>query len=185
MNENMGIIKYEELKHKEKIILYFFVYAFIGWCLETIYAYMIFKSFVKRGFLYGPICPIYGFGAILLILNLKYIKSDNNIAKFFVSVISFSIFEYIASFVLEVIFHQRWWDYSNDFMNIQGRICLIFSLLWGVIGVFFVNVLHPIVKKLMNNIARNIPISIKRIIIYSLGSVFIVDGILSIINHII
>ena len=150
MDEHVGLIKYEKLSTKEKVILYFLVYSFLGWCLETIYAYMVFGHFVKRGFLYGPICPIYGFGAILLILNLKNIKEDNNIAKFLAAMISFSIFEYLASFILETIFHQRWWDYTGAFLNLQGRICITFSLLWGIIGVLFINYIHPWIKKKMN-----------------------------------
>ena len=183
MDRNVELIKYEKLSTKEKIILYFIIYSFIGWCLETIYAYMVFGHFVKRGFLYGPICPIYGFGAIILIFNLKNTKKDNNISKFLVSMISFSIFEYIASFFLEIVFHQRWWDYTNEFMNIQGRICLMFSLLWGIIGVLFINVIHPFVKKNINKMAMNMPINLKKATIYFAGSLFIIDEMFSILKY--
>ena len=183
MNSNLGLIKYEKLTTKEKMIFYFVLYSFIGWCLETIYAYIVFKHFVKRGFLYGPICPIYGFGAILLILNLKNIKEENKIAKFLSSMILFSIFEYIASFVLEIIFHQRWWDYSNEFMNIEGRICLMFSIIWGIIGVLFVDFFHPIIKNIVNKTTVHISIKIKKIIIYLSGSLFIIDEIFSIFKY--
>ena len=184
MDEHVGLIKYEKLSTKEKVILYFLVYSFLGWCLETIYAYMVFGHFVKRGFLYGPICPIYGFGAILLILKLKNIKEDNNIAKFLAAMISFSIFEYLASFILETIFHQRWWDYTGAFLNLQGRICITFSLLWGIIGVLFINYIHPWIKKKMNKMSMHIPVNIKKLIIYLLGSGFIIDEIFSILKYI-
>ena len=78
MDESLALIRYEKLSTKEKMILYFFIYAFIGWCLETIYALMVFGYFVKRGFLFGPICPIYGFGAVLLITMLEKVKNKNN-----------------------------------------------------------------------------------------------------------
>ena len=74
MEDNLSLIIYKKLSTKEKLILYFIVYSFIGWCLETFYAFCVFGCFVKRGFLLGPVCPIYGFGAILLIINLSKIK---------------------------------------------------------------------------------------------------------------
>lgn len=181
LDKAVSIVKYEKLSTKEKIILYFLLYAFIGWCLETIYAFMVFGHFVKRGFLYGPICPIYGFGAILLIANLKNIKG-NNFVKFIVAMVLFSVFEFAASLILEELFHQRWWDYTNEFMNIQGRICLGFSILWGLFGVIFINYVHPWVKKQTTKILQHIPIKTQRIIIYSLGLVFIIDEIFSIVK---
>lgn len=184
MEEQLGLVKYEKLSTKEKVILYFLVYAFLGWCLETIYAYMVYGYFVKRGFLYGPICPIYGFGAILLILILNNIKEGNNITKFLVSMLSFSIFEYMASFILETIFHQRWWDYTGAFLNIQGRICITFSLLWGIAGVLFINYIHPYIKKKLNKMSMQVPVKVKRIVIYLLGSMVIIDEIFSILKYI-
>lgn len=183
MDENLALIKFKKLSTKEEIILYFFIYAFLGWCLETIYAFMVYGHFIKRGFLYGPICPIYGFGAILLIINLEKIEK-NNFVKFLVAMIAFSIFEFLASCILEFMFHQRWWDYSDFIFNIQGRICLIFSLLWGFIGVLFSNIIHPFVKKKVNKILYKIPFKLQRIILYSFCLSFIIDEILSIIKNI-
>lgn len=183
MDKNVELIKYEKLSTKEKMILYFFIYAFIGWCLETIYAFMVFGNFVKRGFLFGPICPIYGFGAILLIINLRKIK-NNNWIKFLVSMIIFTIFELIASWILEIFFNQRWWDYSDAFLNFQGRICLIFSLIWGVIGVLFANVLHPYIKKKTERLLHKVSFKTQKNIIYLCSLIFILDSILSIIKNI-
>ena len=177
----MCLIKYEGLSTKEKIIMYFLLYAFIGWCLETIYAFMVFGTFVKRGFLYGPICPIYGFGAILLICNLKKIK-NNNIVKFFAAMILFTVFEYVASLILELLFNQRWWDYSNEFMNFQGRICLSFSILWGIFGVLFINYIHPFIENITNKVLKNIPIKIQRISIYIFVLIFFIDEIFSVLR---
>ena len=172
-------IKYEKLTTKEKMILYFLLYAFIGWCLETIYAYMVFGHFVKRGFLFGPICPIYGFGAVLLITNLKNVKG-NIFVKFLVAMVVFTVFEFAASFLLEALFNKRWWDYTNEFMNFQGRICLGFSILWGLLGVLFVDYVHPFIENKLTIALRFTPVSMQRIIIYSLGLTFIVDGVISI-----
>ena len=184
MKENLALIKYEKLTTKEKLILYFIVYAFLGWCLETIYAYFVFGHFVKRGFLYGPICPIYGFGAILLLISLENIEKGHNLKKFIISMVVFTIFEYFASFLLEIIFNQRWWDYSNEFMNLQGRVCLTFSIVWGLIGVIFINYIHPFVKKKLDNLSMRIPVKMKKFIIYLAFIVCLVDVVLSIAKHI-
>ena len=91
------------------IVLFFVIYSFIGWLLETFYAMTTLGHFVKRGFLYGPLCPIYGWGAIILILGLKKYKS-NSLKLFFYSAIVFSIFEYLVSFGLDAMFATKWWD---------------------------------------------------------------------------
>lgn len=184
MNKSLTLVKYEKLSTKEKMILYFFIYAFIGWCLETIYAIMVFGHFVKRGFLFGPICPIYGFGAIFLIIILEKVKKNNNFVKFLVAMITFSIFEFIASWILETMFHQRWWDYSGAIFNIQGRICITFSLIWGFIGVIFSNIIHPFIKKHMNKILYKIPYRLQKISVYTCILFFIVDEVLSIMKYI-
>ena len=93
------------------------------------------RKICKRGFLYGPVCPIYGFGAVLIILTLKNLKVKNK--RIFISMIVFSVFEYVVSWLFEMIFHLRWWDYSNDIGNINGRISIAYSVAWGVIGLVF------------------------------------------------
>lgn len=127
------------------LLLYFFIYAFIGWLLETFYAIGILGHFVKRGFLYGPLCPLYGFGAVILISGLKKYKSKP--AKlFFYSAIVFSVFEYIAGFMLDALFSARWWDYTNDFMNLNGRIS-IFILLLGELSLLYLFILSILLLK--------------------------------------
>ena len=163
-------------------ILYFILYSFLGWCLETFYAFMVHGHFIKRGFLYGPICPIYGFGAILLLFNLKNVKGGNSI-KFWISLIVFSVFEYIASFALEAVFNQRWWDYSNNFMNLQGRICLAFSIIWGFAGILFINHIHPFVKKQTEKILSKIPFVWQNIFLFILVGMLLADEVISIVNY--
>ncbi len=125
MNISKNISKFQ------KIAIYFFIYAFIGWIGEEIFCIVSTHEFVKRGFLFGPICPIYGYGAIMLILFLKDYK-NKPIRLFFLAAILFSVFEYITDFFLQALFATRWWDYTGFFLNINSRITLSFSILWGV-----------------------------------------------------
>ena len=113
------------------LLLYFLIYAFIGWVLETFYSYIILGHFTNRGFLFGPLCPIYGFGGVILIRCLQKYKSKP-LKLFIYSIIIFSLFEYVAGFILDAMFSARWWDYSNDFLNLNGRVTLSFSILWGI-----------------------------------------------------
>ena len=123
-----------KLNRFQLFILYFFLFAFIGWLMETVYAIFTLGHFVKRGFLFGPICPIYGYGALMLIYFLgRYRK--NNLKLFFYAAILFSAFEYVTSYVLDALFGMHWWDYSNDYFNLNGRITLSFSIAWGIIAI--------------------------------------------------
>lgn len=171
-----------KLSNVQKIIVYFFIYAFLGWSLEVIYAMYVQRTFVNRGFLFGPICPIYGFGALILIGSLRNVKG-NKILKFIIAVIAFSVFEYIVSYILEVLFNQRWWDYSNDILNLNGRISILYSLVWGILGIFFTEKLHPFVRKKVEKLSLSISKKTQKIIIYTLVGIFIVDEIFSIVSH--
>lgn len=130
-------------------ILWFFVlYACIGWCVEVAYATVETGKFVNRGFLSGPVCPIYGFGVVGVILCLTPFQ-DNILVLFIGSVILTSFLEFMTGFVLEKVFHSKWWDYSEVPFNLCGYICLKFSLLWGAACVFVLNVIHPLLFKLV------------------------------------
>jgi len=171
-----------ELSNIEKAIIYFFIYSFLGWSLEVIFAMYVERTFVNRGFLFGPICPIYGIGALILIGSLRNVKG-NRILKFIIAVVSFSVFEYIASYILEVIFNQRWWDYSNDILNLHGRISILYSLVWGILGILFTEKLHPFVRKKIEKISLAITKSKQKIIINTLVIIFVADEIFSILAH--
>ncbi len=114
----------------QKLAIYFFIYAFIGWIGEEIFCVVSTHEFVKRGFLFGPICPIYGYGALILILCLKDYKKKP-VKLFSLAAIIFSLFEYITDFFLQALFATRWWDYTGFFLNINSRVTLSFSLVWG------------------------------------------------------
>lgn len=134
---------------------FFLIYAFIGWSLEIIYAAVCRGEFVNRGFLGGPVCPIYGFGALIIELLLSRF-ADRIMILFICSVLLTSLLELVTGFVLEKYFHTKWWDYSGVPMNIGGYICPKFSLLWGVACVFLVKVLHPMVAAFLYRMPRGI-----------------------------
>ena len=121
---------------------FFFVYAFLGWCMEVSYAALHTGRFVNRGFLNGPVCPIYGFGVVLVLWALEPL-AGNTLLLFLGSVVLTSLLEWLTGFVLEKLFHQRWWDYSDEPFNIGGYICLRFSIAWGLACLFVLKIIHP------------------------------------------
>lgn len=148
----------------------FVVYSFLGWVSETIYATMKKGYFVNRGFLKGTFCPIYGFGALSLIVFL-YPVNNNLFLLFAGSVIITTLIEYFTGYILEKCFNSIWWDYSSVPFNIKGRICLSFSLLWGIVSVFIIKVIHPFIDRLINIIPRSVGIPL----LYLLLIYFIID----------
>ncbi len=126
----------------EQLLAMFFVYAVLGWCTEVAYAAVCTGKFVNRGFLNGPACPIYGFGAVLIVLLLTPVQ-DNVPLLFLGAVVVTSALEYGTGYVLEKIFHERWWDYSDLPFNLSGYVCLKFSLLWGLACLLVMKMLHP------------------------------------------
>ncbi len=135
-----------------KYILLFFFYSAAGWCLESLYCSIGEKRFVNRGFLTGPMCPIYGTAALVLIILIYNPFKDNPLAVFVLGIILCDIVEYITSYIMEKLFSARWWDYTYEFMNISGRICLKHTLYWGVISIIFVKTIHPAVDNLYSRI---------------------------------
>ena len=170
---------------KDKIIeyiTYFFIYSFLGWLIETIYALFVHGYFVKRGFLFGPICPIYGFGAVLLIMTTKKLYGKPFL-KFLIATVAFTLFEYIVSFVLEMLFGLRWWDYSNDFLNIQGRVSILYSIFWGIIGLILLEKLHPYIQDKIQKVTKGNTNNIQKIVCIILICAIITDTVLSAIKY--
>ena len=128
----------------------FIFYSFCGWILEEIYCTIIetvkYKKLTvpNRGFLSGPICPIYGSAAVAMALVLTPL-SGSYIKLFLVGILVCDTVEYLTSFLMEKLFNARWWDYSKNFLNINGRICLWHSFMWGVLSIIFVKFVHPFV----------------------------------------
>jgi uncharacterized membrane protein len=125
----------------------FIIYAFLGWVLEVMYHIYTDKKFINRGFLFGPICPIYGVSAVFFIAFLTPLKSSS-ILIFLGGVFVASAVEFVTGYVMEMLFKAKWWDYSDERFNIKGYICLKFSIIWGVIALVFMKVIDPQISKL-------------------------------------
>lgn len=131
--------------------LSFFVYGFLGWCTEVAYAAAKQGKFVNRGFLNGPICPVYGIGVGVVVQFLTPV--ENNLVLLYISsTILVTVIEGITGFLLEKIFHNKWWDYSEQPLNIGGYVCVLFSLIWGVFCVLIVKIIHPLIYKVLTMI---------------------------------
>lgn len=129
-----------------ELVWIFIIYAFLGWCTEVSYAAVDRGIFVNRGFLNGPYCPIYGCGVVIVIAALTPLK-ENLFLLFAGSFILTSVLEYITGFLLEKVFHNKWWDYSDKPFNIKGYVCLKFSIYWGLACTFIMDIVHPIIYK--------------------------------------
>lgn len=157
-----------------KYFLYFIIYSFIGWLMEVVLKSKDEHKFVNRGFLIGPICPIYGFGVLLIILLVGNSKSDL-LAVFLKSILVCSVLEYFTSYFMEKLFHARWWDYSKNKYNINGRICLETMLPFGILSTLVIYVVHPLVIKFVALFSNTLLI----ILTILFGILFIVDNIVS------
>ena len=155
-------------------VLYFTIYSFLGWVCESTYCSIGQKKLVNRGFLNGPFCPIYGFGALLVISILS--PFVNNIPVLFIaSIIVTSTLEYITSYVLEKIFHMSWWDYSTYKYNINGRVCLQNSLMFGLLSLFVMLVIHPAIDDFVASINTKVAFALSVLF----ATYFIVDTIIT------
>ncbi len=173
MEEVLERVKVETNTHKKKftifgisiykILVYFIIYSILGYIVETLYAILtkgVWES--RQSFLYGPFCGIYGLGAVVLILALQYFNTSTN--KLFIGgFIVGSIVEYVVSLVGELIFHVKWWDYSQMPLNINGRICIYFSIFWGFLAVYFMTSFHPKIEKFINKIEAKKPMKVLKI----------------------
>lgn len=155
--------------------LYFSIYSVLGWVCETVYCSIIQRKFVNRGFLNGPVCPVYGVGAVLVIYLLQPV-AGNVPALFLTGMLVTTVLEYLTSVLLEKLFHMKWWDYSNFKLQINGRVCLLNSLMFGALSVFVMLVLHPRVQKLVDLI----PAAVLPWISLGIAAVFIADTVLTV-----
>lgn len=160
-----------------EILTYFLIYSFLGWVIESIFRSIIEKKIINTGFLKGPICPIYGIGALIMSFVLDGL-SNNLIYLFIASMIILTIWEYIVGVFLEKTFHTKYWDYSDHKINFQGRICLTNSIYWGILGVVFVKYIHPF----MQEIIEKVNIDVLHFVVTIASIVFVVDVITSIVK---
>ncbi len=153
----------------------FIIYAFIGWCTEVGYAALNTGKFVNRGFLNGSYCPIYGCGVVIVIAVLTPLK-DHLVVLFIGSFLLTSTLEFITGFLLEYIFHDKWWDYSNFPFNIKGYVCLKFSIYWGLACTFVMDIVHPVIYKFITIIPHILGI----VLISLFMGVFITDIVITV-----
>lgn len=154
--------------------LLFLIYSFFGWCMEVCVSLVERKRFVNRGFLLGPFCPIYGSGAILITLLLSAFK-DKPILLFFMAILVCGILEYLTSYLMEKIFHLRWWDYSQKKFNINGRVCLDTIIPFGILGMLIMYISNPFLLDKINMLSSNV----LSIIFYIMLVVYVIDNIIS------
>ncbi|MFY9378827.1 MAG: putative ABC transporter permease [Acutalibacteraceae bacterium] len=157
-------------------VSYFFFYSFIGWILECIWCSTSetrkakkFK-FVNRGFLMGPLCPIYGCSAVAMSFFLQPF-SHNFLIVLFLGILVCDTIEYLTSYIMEKIFNARWWDYSQRFMNLHGRICLQHTCIWGLLSLAFIYIINPF----STNIILSLSGQHTKPLIYTLLVLFAVD----------
>ena len=159
------------------LILLFFAYAFLGWCIEVTLKYFQFHRFINRGFLTGPWLPIYGSGAALITVVIKGLAPlEFSVGTTFaVSFLLCGFLEYMTSYVLEKRFHARWWDYSQKPMNLHGRVWIGNLILFGLGGVVIVDLINPLLLRL----SEHMSFPLREIMALFLSVVFVADYVMS------
>lgn len=133
-----------------QLVLYFFIYSFLGWVWESSYCSITEGSWVSRGFLIGPYIPVYGFGVLLMLYFVHPYLTKNIVWLFVISTLVVTTLEFLTGLGLEKILHLQLWDYSGYFLNIKGIVCLPVSLFWGLCCVFIIKVLQPRIEILVH-----------------------------------
>lgn len=140
----------------KRILAYFIIYSFLGFIIETIFG-MLTKGVIesRQSCLYGPFCCIYGLGAAVMIPGLQKFKKKNW-TLFLAGAIEGSIVEYVISWLGEIVFHIKWWDYSNMPFDINGRICLLFTIFWGILALLLMRLINPYIEKFIDKIPKKL-----------------------------
>lgn len=158
-----------------RIITYFIIYSVFGYVIETLFGIITMGVWESRqSFLYGPFCGIYGIGATVMIVGLQNVPKTNGWI-FLGGFILGSITEYIISFISEKVAGVTWWDYSDFIFNINGRICLLYSIFWGALAVFLIKCINPKVDECINWIKNKVPISLLKAVIFSIFLFIVIE----------
>lgn len=153
-----------------QLFYYFFIYSVMGWAMETVLVSSREHRFVNRGFLNGPLCPIYGVGMCAIIVALTPYQ-DRLTDVFLGGMIVATAIEYFTGWLMEKLFHAKWWDYSDKKFNFQGRVCLQISIAWGVLSLAIVKIVQPPIAGLVGRL----PVSAGEVILYVLLAFFLAD----------
>lgn len=170
------------------ILWYFMIYSIIGWMIEVSYHAVTMGKVVNRGFLNGPLCPVYGSGVLMVLMVVELcgswfgFETDLSKAKvielFIIGIIFATLIELIAGFLLDQLFHARWWDYRDRRFNLNGYICLEFSIYWGLGIAFVLRVIQPVIAKVVSSI----PVKISWLILGFCYAIFTIDIILTVLT---
>lgn len=163
-----------------KILIYFIIYSVLGFFIETIYAIFT-KGMLesRQSFLYGPFCIVYGIAAIVLIFTLSKYKHQN-LKLFFYGMLLGCLVEYYSSYIGEIIMHVKWWDYSNDFLNIHGRTCLYYAVCWAFLTIGLINYINPIIDKILNAIYKKVSNLLIKFVVTGITVFMTLDGFITV-----
>lgn len=152
------------------IVSLFFLYSFLGWMVESFYMSFCNKQLTNRGFIHGPFCPVYGFGA-LLIYNSLYHFGDDYVALYFIGALLATTIEFLTAKLMIKIFGYVWWDYSNKPFNYKGILCMESTMAWGIYILAEFLFLH----NLMTWVVHGIPSNLKKMLILILTVYYMAD----------
>ena len=163
-----------------RILAYFIIYSVLGYVIETLFGIITKGTWESRqSFLYGPFCGIYGLGAVIMILALQHFNQNNN-RLFIGGFIVGSIVEYVVSWIGELLLNVKWWDYSNMPLNLNGRICVFFSIFWGFLAIYLMSYLNPKIDRLINWIKSKISINKLKVITSAVTIILLIDFVLTV-----
>lgn len=183
MNKNVIIENNNKMERVKfdiwRIFSYFIIYSFIGFLIETIYA-LFTKGMIesRQSFVFGPFCAVYGIAGTAMIILLKNYK-NNNIVLYFGGVFIGILIEYLTSFIGEQLLHVKWWDYSNAFLNLNGRVCFYYAIIWGFLSFLLIKHFNPIIDNFIDYNIKNITLKKYRIIIFLIITFMVGDCILT------
>lgn len=162
-----------------KILINFIIYSIIGFFIETIYAIFT-KGMLesRQSFLYGPFCIVYGIAAICIILILSKYKNENGKLFIYGMIVGCTV-EYVSSYIGEILMHVKWWDYSNDFLNINGRTCLYYAVLWGILTIPLINYINPFIDNVVDNVIEKVSHVFLKISVSVITLFMLLDGIIT------
>ena len=162
-----------------KILIYFIIYSILGFFLETVFAIFTKGTLESRqSFLYGPFCIVYGIGAICLIFTLNKYK-DSNLKLFLYGMLVGCTVEYFTSYIGEMMMHIKWWDYSNDFLNIHGRTCLFYAVCWGILTIPLIKYINPHLDMAIEKVFSKVSIPFLKTMVTAITLFMAVDGLIS------